>query len=586
MSANDKRADAAGGRGSSGNPQGAWRWVFDSLTVPSTRRSFLKATGVTAASSASLAGLMAFIEACTPGGGSTTTGSATKGGHLIEGINSDPDSLNPMLAVNNVGQITNSLLFEPLLVVGPDGNFEPALAELPQQSSDQRSYTFKLRPNLKWSDGAPITSDDVVFTFNLITAPEYKAFNTLTRSLAEQYVASVSAPDPATVVITSKEVYAPFLFQFGTNTKILPKHVLGNISATDLNTTNWNNAPDPVNGVFKLVKWTRGAQIEYARNPNYFRGPSNLDGYVIKVLQDAVALATAARTGDVDIAGQVEYSQIASLKNSPNLTLKGIQSDEGTMLGFQLRSDHSASTFFADKTVRQALYYALDRPKMMNAAEFGSAVVTNSVEPPTSYTYDPNVTPAYTYDPAKANTMLDAAGWVKGSGGIRQKNGVPFKFEIITDNQHGDHVTTAQTAQNAWQALGLQVDVRLVTFSELIQALIFRRDFDAFIIGFQLNNSGPDPDEFNSWYSSSIGNITGFTLADDLINKGLQTTDKNQRTQIYQQFQKLMADQVPAMALWVLKYAWAINKRVGNFNVNSYQMLTFRTWMKDIYVRG
>jgi peptide/nickel transport system substrate-binding protein len=562
------------------DPESA-RQFLDVLSTVSSRRQFLKTTGLTVASFASL---LAFLEACASSGSST--GSATKGGHVIEGINSDPDSLNPMLAVNNVGLITNSLLFESLLVVGPTGDMEPALAGLPTQSSDGLTYTFKLQPNVKWSDGSPITADDVVFTFNTIISPDYKAFNSFQRSLAEQYIAWVSAPDASTVVITSKQPYATFLFSFGAKTPILPKKVLGSLSAAELNTASWNNAPDPVSGVFKLVKWTRGSQIEYARNPNYFRGPSNLDGYVIKVLQDAVALSTAARSGDVDIAGQVEYSQIASLKNSANLTVQSIQSDETTVLGFQLRTSHASGQIFADKNVRQALCYALDRQNMLNAAEFGSAVLTNSVEPPTSFTFDPNVTPVYNYDQAKANSMLDAAGWTKGSNGVRQKNGVPFKFQLITDNQHGDHVTIAQVVQNAWQAVGAKVDVKLVTFSELIQALIFHREFDTFIIGFNINNSGPDPDEFNSWYSSSIGNITGFSMADDLINKGLATTDKNARIPIYQQLQVLLADQVPALPLWFLKYAWAVNKRVGNYNLNPYQMLGSRAWMKDVYVRG
>jgi peptide/nickel transport system substrate-binding protein len=491
-----------------------------------------------------------------------------------------------MLAVNNVGLITNNLLFESLLVVGSDGTMQPALAELPTISSDSLTYTFKMRPEAKWSDGSQITADDVVFTFKTIMAPEYKSFNSFQRSLAEQYIASVTSPDASTVVIQSKQVYAPFEYKFGGQTPILPKKALESIEPADLNTTAWNQAPDPVSGVFRLVKWTRGSLIEYARNESYFRGPSNLDGYSIKILQDAVALATAARTGEVDVAGQVEYSQIASLSASSNLTVQKIQSDETPVIGFQLRSDHAASKFFSDKSVRQALCYALDRPNMLEAAVFGNAVLTNSVEPPQQWAVDPNVQPVYNYDVAKANSMLDAAGWTKGADGFRAKDGVPFKFELITDNQHADHVTIAQIAQDAWKSLGLQVEVKLVTFSELIQALIFKREFDAFIIGFNINNQGPDPDEFNSWYSSSIGNITGTTVADTLIDKGLSVVARDQRIPIYKDFQALMADEVPALPLWFLQYAWAINNRVGNYNVNPFQMLGARAWMKDVYVKS
>lgn len=489
-----------------------------------------------------------------------------------------------MLAVNNVGTITNRLLFEGMLGLAADGSLQPALAELPEVSDDSLTYTFRLKPDIKWSDGSPITAEDVLFTFNTITAPEYREFNSFQRSLAEQYIASVEAPDAGTIVITTRTVYAPALYQFGFLTPILPSAVLGSLPAAELNTTPWNNAPDPVSGVFKFVKWDRGSLIEYERNPNYFAGPSILDGYSIKILQDAVALATAARSGDVDIAGQVEYSQIASLTSESSLNVQGIQSDEAPTIGFQLRPEHAASQFFNDKSVRQALFYALDRENMLQAAAFGSGVINNSCEPPHSFAFDPDVSPVYNHDPEKAASMLDAAGWAVGDDGVRQKDGVQFAFTILTDNQHGDHVTIAQIAQSAWQSLGLQVDVRLVTFSELIQNLIFDRTFDVFIIGQQMNNNGPDPDEFNSWYSSSIGNISGFTGADAAIDAGLSTLDRDARIAAYADLQAVLAEEAPALCLWFLKYVWAVNKRVGNFNVGPYQMLGGRTWMKDVYV--
>jgi peptide/nickel transport system substrate-binding protein len=555
------------------------------------RRTFLKQAGLTTAGLATWGGLAAFLEACATNQQGSPQGSAgssagRKGGTVVEGINSDPDSLNPMLAVNNVGTITNRLLFEGMLGLAADGSLQPALADLPTVSSDSKTYTFKLKSDIKWSDGSPITADDVVFTFKTLIAPEYKEFNSFQRSLAEQYIATVDSPDAGTIVVTTKTVYAPALYQFGFLTPILPSKVLGSMAPAELNTTSWNNAPDPVSGVFKLRKWTRGSLIEYERNPNYFLGPSNLDGYSIKILQDAVALATAARTGDVDIAGQIEYSQIASLNSASNLKVLGIQSDEAPTLGFQLRPDQPASQFFSDKAVRQALAYAVDKENLLKAAAFGSGVINNSCEPPQSWAFDPNVSPVYNYDLDKAGSMLDAAGWAKGSDGTRQKNGVPFKFTILTDNQHGDHVTIAQAVQNSWKQLGLQVDVKLVQFSDLIQNVIFKRTFDVFIIGQQMNNNGPDPDEFNSWYSSSIGNISGFTGADQAIDQGLSTLDQDQRKAAYKDLQAVLAEEVPAIPLWFLKYAWAVNNRVGNFNVGPYQMLGGRTWMKDVYVTG
>lgn len=554
-----------------------------------SRRRFLAGTGL---SLASLGGAGFLLQGCSSGDGEGSddpSGAPKRGGSLVEGINSDPESLNPLLAATNVGVITTRLLFESLLSLGADGQLQPAMADLPTISADKLTYTFKLRADLKWSDGSPLTAQDVLFTYGLLYDPKYKEFNSFLRSLAVNYIDTVSSPDATTIVISTKKVYAPFLLTFG-QVPILPSAVLGSMSGAQLNTADFNNAPSPVSGVFKLSGdgWTKGSQILYERNPNYFRGESALDGYVIKILADANVLATSARSGDVQIAGAVEYSQVESLKRASGLKMNAIPSDETTVVGFQLRPDKPAAKFFGDKNVRQALSYGLDRAKMLNAAEFGQATLTDSVEPPSSWAFEKNVTPVYTFDVAKAEQMLDAAGWAKGASGIREKDGTPFKFEIITDNNHADHVTVAQIVQEQWKALGLDVSVKLVTFSALINTLIFgSHDFDVFIIGFNVNNNSPEPDQSNFWLSTSTANIPGFknTQVDDLLNRGLEVVDQAERAPIYQEFQRVMADEVPALPLWFLNYAWAVNDRVGGFQVNQFQQLGSRTWMKDVFVR-
>jgi peptide/nickel transport system substrate-binding protein len=557
-----------------------------------TRRGFLQGAGVSLAGAAGLQGVGALLHV--PGLGAQqalASAAPRRGGNLIEGINSDPESLNPLLAATNVGVLTTRLLFESLLSLDSDGQLEPALAEdLPNVSDDGLTYTFTLRPDLQWSDGTPLTAGDVVFTFNLLHDPEYADFTAFLRSLATDYIDTVSSPDDQTIVIATKQVYAPFALTFGL-TPILPSAVLGSLSGVELNTADFNTAPNPVSGVFALSGdgWTAGSQILYERNPYYFRGESLLDNYAIRILTDATVLATAVRSGDVDIAGAVEYSQIASLEEADNLTVNAIPSDETTVVGFQLREDKPASQFFADKNVRQALCYALDRASMIDAAEFGQATLTNSVEPPSSWAFEPNVTPVYDFDPERAAEMLDAAGWVVGESGFREKDGTPFAFELLTDNNHADHVTIAEIVQQQWGAIGLDVSVRLVAFTELIDTLILsgEHDFDSFIIGFNVNGNSPEPDQSNFWLSTSTANIPGFANpeVDDLLNRGLEVVDQAERTPIYQEFQQVLADEVPALPLWFLNYAWAINNRVGGFDVNQFQQLGSRTWMKDVFVQ-
>jgi peptide/nickel transport system substrate-binding protein len=565
----DEAASAARTEGPGGVP----------FTTQFSRRSFLKTAGVGVASLAAFNSLAPL-----------TAAASTRRGHgyLVEGINSDPESLNPLLASTNVGVICSRLLFDSLLVEGPTGALEPALAaSLPTISKDGLTYTFKLRPGLKWSDGAPLTSADVAYTLKLLYEPKYEGFNSYLRSLAVGYIASVEAPNAQTVVVTTHKVYAPFLLTFG-QVCILPSHTLSSLTGAQLNTADFNTYPAPVNGVFQLTGsgWTTGEQILYAANPYYWRGPAALSNYVIKILQNATVLATAARTGDVDIAGQVEASQVSSLRSASNLVLKEIPSDETTVVGFQLRPGKPASKFFGDLSVRQALCHALNRSAMIGPAEFGLAKLTNSCEPPSSWAYNPNVEPVYNYDPAKANAMLDAAGWARSGKGTRQKDGVPLSFNLITDNQHQDHVTIAQIVQNDWQAVGAHVSVQLVTFPELITTLITQHNFDTFIIGFNVNNESPEPDESNFWLSTSAANIPGFAdaQADELMNRGLQYVDEAQRRPIYEEFQDVLAAQVPALPLWFLTYTWALSKRVKGFDVNQFQQLGARTWMKDVAV--
>lgn len=175
-----------------------------------SRRDFLKRTGGAAAYMAFLAGGLEFLEAC--GGGSTQTSQTPKkGGHVIEGNFSDIRTLNSMLSSDTASNQVIGLMFDGLLNYKKNGDLVPALAsDLPKTSSDGLTYTFKLRSGLKWSDGQPLTADDVVFTYQLAYDPKYKDVASPRRGDLSKYIASVTAPDPQTVVIQTTQVFAPF----------------------------------------------------------------------------------------------------------------------------------------------------------------------------------------------------------------------------------------------------------------------------------------------------------------------------------------------------------------------------------------
>src|SRR5215471_15409294 len=385
---------------------------FERFLKEWSRRDFLRGMGGIAAFAAFTAGGVEFLEACGNSSSSASPTAATgkKGGHLVEGNFSDISKLNSILSSDTASSQVIAMLFEGLVVSKPNGDLVPGLASaMPQVSSDGKTYTFKLRPNLKWSDGQPLTSDDVLYTFNLMFAPEFKAVNSPRRSDLTLNLDSITAPDPQTIVFTTKNVWAPFL-ALHAQREIMPKHVLGSLAPTAINTADFNSGPSAASGAFKFVRWDKGQQVVLARNENYWRGQSHLDQYIIKVVPDQVTLTNQLKTGEVDF-GFVDpslWDGLATVDNIDRLTPFGVPTF--TFYAYNLDPTTPAGKLFADKAVRQALLLALDRKAMADRVYFGQATVADSVEPPISWAHSSATKPQFGFDKSKAESMLDAAG--------------------------------------------------------------------------------------------------------------------------------------------------------------------------------
>lgn len=552
-----------------------------------SRRDFLKRTGGAAAYLAFSAGLIEFLEACGGGGTQTTSVNPVKGGKLIEGTISDMSTFNSL----NSGDTTSTqmivLNFDGLLGISAKGDNIPMLASaLPQVSSDSLTFTFKLRPNLKWSDGQPLTADDVKFTYELIFKPENKDFVSRYRAQLEGYLQSVTAKDDQTVIFQFSKVLANFPdthCRYG----ILPKHVLGSVTPKDLNTHDFFKGPTVSSGVFKFVRWDKGQQIVLARNDNYWAGKSYLDQYVYKIVTDAVVLAQQLKTGELD-AGQPDASQFDNLKTQQNLNAVTHVNPGFVYYQHNLGPGTKGLQLFGDKNVRKALYMALDRTAMAKAAYFGFATPANSPEAPTTWAYNPNVAPTYTFDKAKAEQMLDAAGWTKGSDGVRANNGVKLAFEVNTNSGNKVRENLIQIMQQQWHDIGVEATPRPIAFQTLVTQIRATHTFQMILIGIAFGDT--DPDQTTLWTSSGIGSggLNGMqyknSQVDDLMAQALTTTDRAKRKPIYFQIQNILMDELPAAILFFPQYIWGINKRVVGFNVGPYNTYQGRPWMKDVFV--
>jgi peptide/nickel transport system substrate-binding protein len=561
----------------------------DRPTTHTTRRDFLRWSGGIAASAGLLGGGGALLDACGGGGGQGQSGNAgqpKKGGHVTEGWFSDIKTFNSTLSSDVYSSLCIGLCFDGLLNVDAKGNLIPGLAQsVPSVGSDQNTYEFKLRPNLKWSDGQPLTSDDVLFTYNLFFAPQYEVVNSPRRGDFTAHVASISAPDPQTFVIKTKHPYGPTLPTHGLY-GVLPKHVLGSIPPAGINTADFNTAPTVCSGVFKFVKWVKGAQITFERNPTYWGGQSRLDGFVYKVVSSTVQVANQLKTGEIDV-GQIDASQLSAIQATHGITVDGFATPSFSFYMYQLDPTKPAGQIFQDVNVRQALLYATDRAGIVKTAVFGQGEVANSVEPPTSWAWNKNTKPTYPHDPDKANKMLESAGWVKGPDGIRAKGGKRLAFTIQGIAGSTPATNTMQIMQQNWKQVGVELTPKSVQFDQIVTAITDTRDFDLILVGF---NFGSDPDESQLFSSAGTrpGGFNGFDFknaeADRLQTQAAASIDRATRKQLYFQYQNLMAQLVPAPVLYFQKFNWGLAQRVQGYGLGPFNQYGNRPWMKDVWV--
>lgn len=550
-----------------------------------SRRDFLRGLGAAAAWTAFSAGGLEALAACGNQPSNTTSLTPKKGGKLVAATIADPKTFNSVLSNDAASNYIINRIHEPLLGFDDKGNQVGRLATGPAKvSSDGLTFTFSLNKDVKFTDGRPMTSDDVRFTYDLSFDPRYKAVKSQNRTTYEQYIQELANPDPYTFIVKLKKVYAPFATTLGVGPGILPKHILGAMTGDQINTADWNTNPTVSSGPFKFVEWKKGQQVTMARNDTYHRGAPNLDSWIYLVVGSSLDILNKLTTGEVDVGG-VDPSQGDQARTVPHLDLVSFPGFNYEYIAFNLRQDHPASVFFQDKRVRQAMMYALDRPAMAKAIYFGFAAIADSAIPPLSWAYNKDVTPKYRFDKAKAASLLDAAGWKMGASGIREKDGKPFKFQMMTNAGNKVRENLLLALQQAWKDVGIDATPNYVDFNKvLVPALQDSRDFDLAMggLGFPVD---PDPDQFHS-RNIPPGNFNspGWSNAeaDRLMDQAVDTYDKSKRKALYAKLQDIINEEPSQPPLFFGTGPTAINKRVKNYVFSPFVSVSY--YAKDVFV--
>jgi peptide/nickel transport system substrate-binding protein len=410
------------------------------------------------------------------------TGEAAKpafGDTFIEASIGEPSNLLPVLSSDSASSAINGLVYNGLVRYDKNLVLEGELAESWEISPDNLTITFHLRPGVKWHDGQPLTSADVLFTYQLYIDPKTPT------AYAEAYkqVARAEAPDPLTFRVSYDKPYAPALESWGM--QVLPKHLLAGVEITKSPLSR-----QPVgSGPYRFIDWTAGEKLVLEANPDYFEGRPYIKRVVYRVIPDTSTQFLELQSGSLDFMGLTPI-QYQTQTGTPAFTRRFNKyrylTFSYTYLGYNLRRP-----MFQDKRVRQALSYAINKQEIVEGVLLGLGQPATGPYKPDSWVYNPNVR-RYDYNPDQAKALLAEAGWSDSNGdGILDKDGVPFAFTIVTNQGNDLRSKSGEIIQRRLREVGIDVKLRVIEWASFLKEFINPGNFDATILGW---STGAEPD--------------------------------------------------------------------------------------------
>ncbi len=492
-----------------------------------------------------------------PGG--TPSETPAYGDIIVEGSIGEASNLIPLLASDATSHGIAGLVYNGLVKYDKNLKIVGDLAESWAVSADGLSITFHLRKKVRWHDGRPFTSADVLYTYRVTVDPRTPT------AYAGDFlkVKKAEAPDDYTFRVTYDKPFAPALSSW--SAAILPRHLL---EGTDITRSALSRRPVGT-GPYRFKEWTGGQKIVLVSNHDYFEGRPYIDGYIIRFIPDNATMFLELRAGGIDRMGlsPLQYKR----QTDNNLFQKNYRkyrylSSSYTYLGYNLKHP-----LFADKQIRQAIAYAVDRQEIIDGVLMGLGKIATGPFKPGTWVYNPNVRD-YPYDPEKAKALLARAGWSDSDqDGVLDKEGRMFAFEIITNQGNDVRAKTAEIIQRRLAEIGIRVKIRIIEWAAFVNDFINKRRFDATILGWTIPL---DPDIYDVWHSSKTGpeelNFVSYSNreVDSLIEKGRGTFDIAIRKRCYDRIQEILADEQPYLFLYVPDALPIISARVRGVEVS------------------
>ena len=541
------------------------------------------------------------------------------GGRLVAASFGDPKTFNPITANEQSSEEIYRHLYAALLGFdSPSQSVTPGLAVAWTNLPDGKTWTFTLRKNLRWSDGEPLTADDVVFTWGVIYNPD------IDNVMRDAFVVdgkkfAVTKIDDLTVQVVTPEIYAPFLENFG-GVPILPKHILEKTVADKTFTSaygvNWDADKIVGSGPFRLKNYSPAQSVLLERNPYFFEVDSNgqrlpyFDNIIYTVVPDMNAMSLRFLSGESDaddfvLPYEYDHFKTASSSGKFNLLEPGIGM-ETAFFWFNENTNMDAAgkplvdpkklKWFRNAKFRQAISYAIDRDSIIKSIYNGRAIPNYGfVTPGNKKWFNPN-TRQYPQDLDKARALLKEIGIEErnGDGFLTDANGNKIEFTLNTNVGNSAREKTAVLIKSDLEKLGITVNFQPIEFNTLVQKIDTAYDYDCVLLS--IGGGSADPSSMmnvlkssgftHQWFPRQKTPSTDWEARlDFLMDAQMKTLDFNERKKDFDEVQEILAEQVPMVFTVTPMYYAAIRSDIGNVRatpLNGYRA----TWnIEELYFK-
>lgn len=483
------------------------------------------------------------------------------GDWLVQNVGGEPTVITPYIDREAGGSTVQGPVLERMITQNPETlEWEPFLAESYEILPDKLTYRFTLRKDIRFSDGTPITADDVIFSYNTVMNPGVDSDHL--KSYLKR-IKSVRKVDDRTVEFVFHEPYFKALEVAGAFFEIIPRHIYKFDKADDYNNrTRLLVGSGPY--VFEEKNWENGQQITLVRNENYWGQRPTFDRIVYRFIPNPQAALQSFQDGQLDSISPLP-EQYVRFENDPSFREYTKYAFPVPNSGYRFMAYNLKRPVFKDKLTRQALTMLLDREAIIQQIQMGLASPITGPFPPMVEQSAKDIQ-AWPYDPDAAQKKLAEAGWKRNARGVLERDGTEFKFNLMIPAQNANYEQHAAYVKEQFRKAGIDVAIQPFEWSVMVKRLD-ERDFDATMLNWTGSIEG-DPTQI--WHSASIANrghnFISFNSpeADALIEQAVRELDEKKRMALWHKFHRLLHEEQPYTFLWAQKRLAFVQPRFEN----------------------